>query len=224
MVQMPDQCARMSIDRGKLMTRLVARAAIVAICALLALSAWAIYSNRPADPFAKCRSTATAGGPGAIGGPFALVDQTGKTVTDAEVITQPTLVYFGYSFCPDICPFDLARNTEAIDILEEGGVEATPVFISVDPKRDTPEHLASYAENLHPRLIALTGTDAQVKAAADAYKVYFSIQHGDPENYPVDHSTFTYLMMPGVGFVDFYKREDTADQIARSVACYAGAV
>ncbi len=155
-----------------------------------------------------------AGGPGAIGGPFTLVDQTGETVTDADVITRPTLVYFGYTFCPDVCPFDMARNAEAIDILEEGGVEVTPVFISVDPKRDTPENLATYAENIHPRLIALTGTEEQVKAAADAYKVYFSINPGDADNYLVDHSTFTYLMMPKIGFVDFFKREATADEMA----------
>jgi protein SCO1/2 len=205
------------------MTRLLARAAILAVCALLAVSAWAIFAGRNADPFAKCRSTAIAGGAGAIGGPFTLVDQTGRTVTDADVITQPTLVYFGYSFCPDICPFDLARNAEAVDILEEGGIEATPVFISVDPKRDTPEHLAEYAENLHPRLVALSGTPEQVKAAADAYKVYFSIQDGDPESYLVDHSTFTYLMLPKIGFVDFFKREATADEIADKVSCFAGA-
>lgn len=205
------------------MTRLIARAAILAVCAFLAVSAWAIYSTRNSDPFAKCRATTIAGGPGAIGGPFSLIDQTGRTVTDADVITGPTLVYFGYSFCPDVCPFDLARNAEAIDILEEGGVEATPVFISVDPKRDTPENLATYAENIHPRLIALTGTEAQVKAAADAYKVYFSINPGDADNYLVDHSTFTYLMMPKVGFVDFFKREATADEMARTVACFAEA-
>lgn len=205
------------------MTRLLARAAILAVCTLLGLTAWAILAGRTSDPFAKCRSTAIAGGPGAIGGPFTLVDQTGRTVTEADVITQPTLVYFGYSFCPDICPFDLARNAEAVDILEEGGIEATPVFISVDPKRDTPEHLAEYAENIHPRLVALTGTPEQVKAAADAYKVYFSIHEGDPENYLVDHSTYTYLMLPKIGFVDFFKREATADDIAQKVACFAGA-
>lgn len=205
------------------MTRLFARAAILAACAFLAVSIWAIYSGRNADPFGKCRSTVIAGGPGAIGGPFTLVDQSGKTVTEADVITKPALIYFGYSFCPDICPVDLARNAEAVDILEEGGVEVTPVFISVDPRRDTPEHLADYAQNLHPRLVALTGTEEQVKAAADAYKVFFSIHEGDPENYLVDHSIYTYLMLPKIGFVDFFKREATPDEIAEKVACFVGA-
>jgi protein SCO1 len=205
------------------MTRLFARAAILAVFALLAVSVWATYSSRNADPFAKCRSSQIAGGAGSIGGPFTLVDQTGKTVTDADVITGPTLVYFGYTFCPDVCPLDMARNAEAVDILEERGVDVTPVFISVDPRRDTPEQLAAFAENLHPRMIALGGSEEQVRAAANAYKVYFNSNEGDPESYLVDHSTFTYLMLPKIGFVDFFKREATPDEIADKVSCFAGA-
>lgn len=213
----------MSDYKGKPMTRLFARAAILAVCALVAATAWVALSGRNGDPFAKCRATQIAGGAGTIGGPFTLVDQTGKTVTDADVITRPTLVYFGYTFCPDVCPLDMARNAEAVDILEERGVDVTPVFISVDPRRDTPDQLAAFAENLHPRMIALGGTEDQVRVAANAYKVYFSVNEGDPESYLVDHSTFTYLMLPKIGFVDFFKREATPDEIADKVSCFAGA-
>lgn len=171
------------------------------------------------DPFADCRGGAVGGG--AIGGPFTLINTQGKTVTDKDVITKPSLVYFGYSFCPDVCPTDLARNAEATDILEERGFDVQPVFISIDPDRDTPEVVSEFTANLHPKMVGLTGTAEQVKAASNAYKTYYRKQEGDPEYYLMDHSVFTYLVLPGVGFVDFFKREDTPDAMAERVACYA---
>jgi protein SCO1/2 len=171
------------------------------------------------DPFADCRGGAVGGG--AIGGPFTLINTQGKTVTDKDVITKPSLVYFGYSFCPDVCPTDLARNAEATDILEERGFDVQPVFISIDPDRDTPEVVAEFTANLHPKMVGLTGTAEQVRAASNAYKTYYRKQEGDPEYYLMDHSVFTYLVLPSVGFVDFFKREDTPDAMAERVACYA---
>ncbi|QYK41958.1 MAG: SCO family protein [Paracoccaceae bacterium] len=203
------------------MARVWAMAAVVAVAGGLGATAWKIYSDRMADPFAACRGGQVAGG--AIGGPFALTDQAGRQVTEAEVITRPSLVYFGYTFCPDVCPLDNQRNAEAVDILEEMGIEAIPVFISIDPKRDTPEVLADYAANMHPRMIALTGTDDQVRAASQAYKTYFKVQDPAEEFYLIDHSTFTYLMTPDRGFVDFFKREVTPDQMAERVACFLNA-
>ena len=144
-------------------------------------------------------------------------------MTDGEVLSKPSLIYFGYTFCPDVCPMDMARNVEAVDILEERGIDVTPVFISIDPDRDTPEALGDYAANLHPKLIALTGSADQVKAASQAYKTYYRKQDSEDEFYLVDHSTFTYLVLPGTGFVDFFRREHTSDQMAESVACFVEA-
>jgi protein SCO1 len=200
------------------MTRLYASLAAAAVAALLGASTWYVLFNRPDDAFAQCRQGQVAGGD--IGGPFTLVNTTGETVTDADVLTKPSLVYFGYSFCPDVCPFDMARNVEAVDILEDRGLDVTPVFISIDPERDTPEALGDYAENMHPKLIALTGTDEQVKTASQAYKTYYRRQPSEDEFYLMDHSTFTYLMLPGTGFVDFFRREVTSDQMAEGVACF----
>ena len=207
------------------MTRLYAGVAAATVAALLGGSAWYVLSNRGDDAFAQCRQGQIAGGD--IGGPFSLVNPAGETVTDAQVLTKPSLVYFGYTFCPDVCPFDMARNVEAVDILEERGIDVTPVFISIDPERDTPEALGDYAFNMHPKLIALTGSAEQVKAASQAYKTYYRKQPSEDEFYLVDHSTFTYLMLPGIGFVDFFRREVTSEQMADSVACFveaAGAV
>lgn len=171
------------------------------------------------DPYADCRSSTVGGGD--IGGAFTLVDQTGKTVTDKEVITKPSLVYFGYTYCPDVCPLDTARNAEALDILAEQGFDAQPVFISIDPERDTPEALKDFATNIDDRMIALTGTAEQVAQASKAYRTYYKKQEGDdPQYYLMDHSTFTYLVLPGTGFVDFFRRDDSAEKIAERMACY----
>lgn len=201
------------------MTRFLAGTAILAVVALVGGSLGWVWLQRQNDPYADCRSSSVSGG--TIGGPFTLVDQNGKTVTDTDVITKPSLVYFGYTFCPDVCPLDTARNAEAIDILEEQGFDAQPVFISIDPARDTPEALRDFASNIDERMIALTGTPEQVSAASKAYRTYFKKQEGDdPEFYLMDHSTFTYLVLPKIGFVDFFRRDDTPDQIAERTACY----
>lgn len=172
------------------------------------------------DPFADCRATAVAGGSGAIGGPFTLVNSAGETVTDKDVITEPSLVYFGYTYCPDVCPFDTARNAEAVDVLAERGMSVTPVFISIDPDRDTPEVVGDFASNLHEKMIGLTGSPEQVQAASKAYRTYYKKQDGDPEYYLVDHSTFTYLVLPETGFVEYFRREVTPEQMADRVACF----
>jgi len=202
------------------MTKLYAGVAAGAVAALMGWTAYSIYAARADDPFAQCREGVAAGGD--IGGPFTLVSETGDTVTDAQVISKPSLVYFGYTFCPDVCPLDNARNAEAIDILEERGLEVTPVFITVDPARDTPEVLASFTDDLHPRMLGLTGSAEQIKAASQAYKTYYK-QQSEDEYYLVDHSTFTYLMLPGSGFADFFKRDATPEQMADRVACFLDA-
>lgn len=173
------------------------------------------------DEYAQCAQGSVAGGD--IGGPFELVSGTGETVTEKDVITEPTLVYFGYTFCPDVCPLDVSRNVEAVDVLAERGVAATPVFITIDPERDTPDVVAEYAEVMHPKMIGLTGSAQQIKAASQAYRTFYRKQPGGGEDYLVDHSTFTYLVLPEKGFVDFFRRDATPDDMAERVACYAAA-
>jgi len=199
-------------------------AASAVVCLLLvtwiaSLGIWP-FAARSGDQFASCRSSAVAGGVGQIGGPFSLLDSTGQTVTDSDVITAPSLVYFGYTFCPDVCPMDTIRNAEAIDVLEENGKTATPVFISIDPKRDTPEVVGDYAEAIHPRMIGLTGSAEQVKAASRAYRTYYKAHDGDDEYYLVDHSTMTYLVLPEYGVVEFFRRDVGPEALAKKTACF----
>lgn len=172
------------------------------------------------DPYAQCREGQVAGG--SIGGPFTLVDENGATVTDAEVITAPTIIYFGYTFCPDICPMDSQRNAFALEVLEERGIMANALFISIDPARDTVDVVRDFTDNFHPRMLGLTGSEEQVAAASRAYRTFYQKEEGgDPEFYLVNHSTFSYLAMPGTGFVDFFTRETTPEQMADRVACFA---
>jgi protein SCO1 len=197
-------------------------AAILGFAATVALiggSAAYIFYGSPADELSHCRGGQAAG---SIGGSFTLVDSDGNTVTDSDVITKPSLVYFGYTFCPDVCPFDNARNAQAIDILEERGIEATPIFISIDPTRDTPEVMSEYTANIHPAMIGLTGTEEQVKQAADAYSVVYQRREIEGGDYLMDHMVFTYLVLPETGFADFFRRDDTPEKIADSVACFVG--
>jgi protein SCO1/2 len=202
------------------MNKIYSATAIGLVIAMLGGTAVYVLLNQAGeDEFASCRSSAVAGGD--IGGPFELVSETGETVTDADVITTPTLVYFGYTFCPDVCPLDSARNAEALDLLAARGIDAGALFISIDPERDTPEVLAEYTEAMHPKMIGLTGSPQQVKAASQVYKTYYQKQPGDPDYYLMDHSTFTYLMLPEKGFVEFFRRDTTPEQIADTLACYA---
>ncbi|MGC3938032.1 SCO family protein [Roseobacter sp. EG26] len=200
--------------------RYIAPLSAVAIVGLLGGVWYATQAPKDGDDFAQCRASQIAGGAGSIGGPFELVNGQGQTVTDKDVITEPSLIYFGYTFCPDVCPIDTARNAEAVDVLAERNISITPVFISIDPKRDTPEVVGDFAENLHERMIGLTGSPEQVKAASEAYRTYYKAHDGDDDYYLVDHSTFSYLVMPEAGFVEFFRREATAQDVADTVACF----
>jgi protein SCO1/2 len=198
------------------------RVEVYAAAALLVVAAGVgttVYlTSGKEDRFADCRTGAVAGGD--IGGPFTLVSETGATVTDADVITKPTLMYFGYTFCPDVCPLDTVRNADAAAILADRGYDVLPVFVSVDPKRDTPQVMDDFTANIDERTLGLTGSPEQIAKVAGEYKVFYKAHDDeDPDYYLVDHSTFTYLMLPEIGFVDFFRRDETAEQMADRVAC-----
>jgi protein SCO1/2 len=190
-------------------------AAAVAVTGVAAMALWPMFAAK--GRFADCPGVALGA---TIGGPFTLVSKSGQTVTDKEVLAQPSLVYFGYTFCPDVCPTDLARNAEAVDQLAKDGLTVQPVFITVDPARDTPQRMAEFTDSLDPRILGLSGTPEQVDAAAKAYRVYYKKQDTADPYYMMDHSTQTYLMLPGVGFVTFFKSDDSPETVAKGTACY----
>lgn len=200
-------------------------AAALTVLVVVGIAVYTVIAPKVDDQFAQCRTSAVAGGAGQIGGPFTLVDENGVTVTDQDVLSEkPSLIYFGYTYCPDVCPLDNARNAEAIAILDERGYDVQPVFISIDPERDSPELLKEFTDYLHPRMLGLTGTAEQVAAASKAYRTYYKKQEDDPEYYLIDHSTFSYLTLPGHGFVEFYRRELPAEAMADQLACFVDAM
>lgn len=195
--------------------------AIIAVVAILSLLGGMWYSTTKSVAECVGGRDIIVGGLDAIGGPFSLMDQHGNAVTDADVITKPTLLYFGYTFCPDICPADTARNAAAVEILQEQGYDAQPAMITIDPERDTPAVMADFVFNLHEDMIGMTGTPDQVKAASLAYKTYYAKElNGDPEFYLMDHSVQSYLVLPGQGTMAVFGRSPTPEQVAEVSSCF----
>lgn len=164
---------------------------------LLLLGAALAGCNAPADAPAATPPLAGA----RIGGPFTLTDQDGKTVSDTDFAGKYRLVYFGYSFCPDICPVDLQKLMRGLSQFEKTdparGAKVVPMFITVDPARDTPAALKPFVNRYHPRLLGLTGTPAQIAAVAKAYVVtYNKVEGSAPDRYLMAHSQLAFLMDP----------------------------
>ena len=150
----------------------------------------------------------------AIGGPFRLTDQNGKTVTDADLKGKWTLVYFGYTHCPDACPTALNDISIALEDLGAQRDAVRPVFITVDPERDTPEALKAYVTSFDAPILALTGTPEQVAQAAKGYRVYYAKHPEAGGDYSMDHSSVIYVMDPQGRFTASFTHESTPEQIA----------
>lgn len=195
------------------------------VTVFLLFAGWLMLPGKSADAeFAQCRKAVVAGGIGNLGAPFELTSETGARIKDTDVFTKPTLLYFGYSYCPDVCPIDSARNAQAVDDLAERGIDAQTVFLTVDPRRDTPERLTEYTDGLHPDMLGLTGSDAEIDQVAKAWSFYYKRNdETDKLDYSVDHQTTTYLVLPGHGTVDFFGRATTPEEMADTVQCYVNA-
>jgi protein SCO1/2 len=153
-----------------------------------------------------------------IGGPFALIDQDGRPRTDADFRGRLMLVYFGFTYCPDICPTDLQQMGLALDRLGPAGDMVQPVFITLDPERDTAQHLKDYMPLFHRRFVGLTGDAAAIAAAARAYRVYFEkVARADAADYTVDHSAFIYLVGRNGEYLGFFPPGTSADRLADAI-------
>ena len=134
-------------------------------------------------------------GSGPIGAPFSLPDQRGRRVGPAQWHGKVVLLYFGYTFCPDSCPTDLSSIAAAIEALGPDGSRVQPVFVTLDPQRDTPAHIGPYAQSFNPRFAALGGTEAEIRRVALSYKVFYEkIPLGGTDQYLIDHTSFIYLL------------------------------
>jgi cytochrome oxidase Cu insertion factor (SCO1/SenC/PrrC family) len=159
-----------------------------------------------------------------IGGPFALTDQNGRRRTEADFRDNLVLVYFGFTHCPDICPTDLMQMALAVDQLGQAGEMVQPVFITLDPERDTPEHLKPYLLLFHQRFVGLSGSASAIRAAARAYRVYHKkIGWDDRSDYTIDHSAFMYLMGRDGEYLGFFPPGTSAEQMAEAIKLHLAA-
>jgi len=154
-----------------------------------------------------------------VGGPFELVDDSGAAVTERSFGDRHLLIFFGYSFCPDVCPTELSRMASALDRLEPADVrQVQPLFITIDPERDTPELMAAYVEQFHPEIVGLTGTAEQIAEVARAYRVFYAkVDTGDPDYYLMDHSSFTYFMAPDGSNIAVFPYDTPPDEMAKVI-------
>lgn len=151
-----------------------------------------------------------------IGGPFTLVNQAGETVTDADFAGGKTLIYFGFTYCPDVCPTALQVMSVALEEMGDDADQITPIFVTVDPERDDVETMAAYVEHFGDNFIGLTGTPAQIEAAARAYKVYYRKVEdaSSTAGYTMDHSSVVYLMSEDNKFLANFTHETQPDRMA----------
>lgn len=173
--------------------------------------------------FGDSGRTGTAGKV-AIGGAFALTNHEGKRVTNEDFRGKYMLIAFGYTYCPDICPGELQVIANALDELGPKADSIVPVFVSVDPQRDTVAKMADYVKNFSPRIVGLTGTDEEIKAAAKVYRVYYAKEKPATPgaDYLVSHSTFIYLMDPAGEYVTHFAYGITSEDMVAKLKKYVG--
>ena len=155
-----------------------------------------------------------------IGGSFSLTDHNGRTVTDKDLRGRHLLIFFGYTYCPDICPTNLSTMTTALEMLGARAQQIQPAFVTIDPERDNPEQLKMYVSHFHPKLLGLTGTPAQIKQVAQVYRIHAAKADEDPqdaENYLMDHTSLTYLMGPDGKYKTFFRHGMTAEAMAEKL-------
>lgn len=194
------------------------RARILLIAGLAALliggGAAAVVIMAPSASPPAAQSTAVGA---AVGGPFTLIGADGKPVTDRNYRGKWMLVYFGYTFCPDVCPTTLNNIAQALAQLGRDANQIAPLFITVDPKRDTPKVIGDYVAAFDSRIVGLTGSADQIAAVAKEYRVYYAPQPGNGKDYLVDHSSFVYLMNPQGGFAKVLPATMSGSEMAAAI-------
>lgn len=202
--------ARQTIDRRGFLARLCAAAGLA--------SCWLpIESNAAsAPPLVNL-----------FGGPFSLIDHDGKHRTDKDFRGKYMLIFFGYTYCPDICPLNLQHGADALQALdEEKARQVVPIFVSIDPERDTPMVLKEYVANFGERFVGLTGSEQQIRAISKAYRIHrrkvLPAGESDKNNYLVDHSSITYLMGPDGKFITLFPHNTSGGKMAKAINRYLG--
>ncbi len=198
-----------STDQTQLVRRILFAGLMLIAAASIAAYALMSSPNKPAGL-----------GEALVGGPFTMVNHKGETVTEKSFLGKPMLLFFGFTFCPDVCPTELQVMAAALDELGDKGMDIQPIFVSVDPERDTPEVMAAYVSNFGDRFIGLTGSAEQVAAIAGAYRIFYARQENKerPSDYLMDHSSIVYLMGPDGKFLKHFTYTTDAKALAQGIA------
>ncbi len=201
--------------------------AAVLLAALTAASAWEFYAAREAARKASERQSTTASARrDTIGGSFTLTDHTGRRVSDADFRGKFLLIFFGYTYCPDVCPTAMANVSLVMEELGSDAAEVQPLFISVDPERDDPAELADFVGQFDPRIVGLTGTPEEIAEVARKFRVYYRKVTAEElggeasdgaDDYLMDHSAYVYLMGPDGGFIEVFSHTEDPAEVARAV-------
>lgn len=202
----------LGLTRGRLI------AIVAAVIAGIAIGAGSRFLLPGGDSPASVRQ-GTGFGDAAIGGPFQLVDTEGRVRTDEEFRGKLLLVEFGYTFCPDVCPLGLQLFADVLDRLGPQADAIQPIFITVDPARDTPEALRTYVEHFSPRILGLTGSREQIDAATKAYRVYYRLgaDAATNPNYVVDHSAILFVMGRDGRYLTHFTHETPPDRVVAAI-------
>jgi protein SCO1/2 len=193
---------------------------VVGLCAAFALgnasSQQSASEPQRADAARLMNELMTGAGP--IGGPFLLTDHRGRRAGPVQWRGRVVLMYFGYTFCPDACPTDLSNITAAIEALGADGIKVQPVFVTLDPLRDTPKLLDDYMKSFDPRFVALGGTEEEVRRVALSYKVYYEkVKQAGSDYYLIDHTSFTYVLNAAGKYVGYFPPGTSGKRMSEQV-------
>jgi protein SCO1 len=199
----------------RLFTFLVSAAAVLAAGIVAAIVTVKVTEVRIAAPTVPSGQIQVSGDFN-VGGPYTLTNQDGQRVTDKDFAGRFQLIYFGYTFCPDVCPTEL--NTMSLALQQVGSrVRIVPIFITIDPARDTPEALKAYLSAFGSDFVGLTGSDDEIAAVAKEYRVYYKKSDGDDANYGMDHTSLVYLMAPNGKLIALFRSGATPEDIAAGI-------
>jgi cytochrome oxidase Cu insertion factor (SCO1/SenC/PrrC family) len=200
--------------------RLALAALVVALAAVAGYVAWRLA---PADETPRRTDAARLmndlmSGKVPVGGPFTLTDQRGKRVSLADFHGRIVVLYFGYTFCPDVCPTDLHAIAGLLELLGADGSKVQPLFVTLDPERDTPARLGPYAESFNPRFVALTGSAQEIREVATQYKVFFEkVRPPGASDYMIDHTAFTFVIDARGNYAGFFPPGTSGERMAALV-------
>ncbi len=199
---------------------LPSRRTLVVAGLLIALAAALGITSILYQPSLHKSSGQKGSGTALVGGPFTMVNQNGETVTEKTFAGRSMLMFFGFTFCPDVCPTQLQVMTEALNQLGAKADQITPVFVSIDPERDTPDVVKAYVSNFHPQMVGLTGSLEQVQQMTTAYRVFYQkVENAKrPQDYTMDHSSILYLMGPDGSFLGHFPYESDPAKLAAGIA------